>query len=461
MGRARSAGKAVIHRAQTTDDTLTGRAGLALFSRYLRGTDLLTHLDRLFGSIRKNGKGQPVSELFHQVLCFFVDGTSRHLVRFDALKADGGYAGAIETTRGSMASSHAIKRFFYAFCGPQTWLFRQVLQQLFLWRLAQERPAAIVLGVDTMVMDNDEAEARHGVEPTYKKVKGFQPLQITWGRFIVDAVFRGGKKHSNSGETVGNAIRYLVRRIRKWHGHVPIIVRADSGFFDQKLFALFEELEIGYVVTGKLYEDIVDYVRAADVSLWSEHRNGKQEWEYLEFGYRCKSWRRRRRAFYTRPAYDNEQRLLEFARPDSVIFTNLGRGEAIDALLEEAGLRNWTEATGIIELSHSRGADELVHRALKEFGSETLPFKRFAPNAAFYYTMLVAFFAYECFKEDVAAPVVPITARVRRTLIDIAGKLVHTGGQRILKFATAAWKQLRIEELWARSGSPPRFAWTA
>ena len=46
-------------------------------------------------------------------------------------------------------------------------------------------------------------------------------------------------------------------------------------------------------------------------------------------------------------------------------------------------------------------ADELVHRALKDFASQTLPFKRFAPNAAYYYTLLVAFFLYECFKEDV------------------------------------------------------------
>lgn len=62
------------------------------------------------------------------------------------------------------------------------WLFRQVLQQLFLWRLRHEQPEVIVLGIDTMVLDNSEADVRHGVEPTYKMgVKGFQPLQITWG----------------------------------------------------------------------------------------------------------------------------------------------------------------------------------------------------------------------------------------------------------------------------------------
>lgn len=49
-----------------------------------------------------------------------------------------------------------------------------------------------------------------------------------------------------------------------------------------------------------------------------------------------------------------------------------------------------------------------MHRALKDFACEVLPFQRFSANAAFYYTMLVAFFLYECFKEDVCQPVVPL-----------------------------------------------------
>ena len=58
-----------------------------------------------------------------------------------------------------------------------------------------------------MVMDNDDAPKRHGVKPTYKKVLGFQPLQMTWGRYIIDAVFRGGDKHSNHGDTAAKMIQ--------------------------------------------------------------------------------------------------------------------------------------------------------------------------------------------------------------------------------------------------------------
>ena len=65
----------------------------------------------------------------------------------------------------------------------------------------------------------------------------------------------------------------------------------------------------------------------------------------------------------------------------------------------------------------------MVHRALKDFASQTLPFKRFPANAAFYYTMRVAFFLYESFKQDVCDPVVPLSCyatTLRRRLLDVA-----------------------------------------
>jgi len=122
MASLLSSGKPVHSRfdaVEITSDTLTGRGGLVLFSRYLRSVDLFPHLDRLFGSLRKSGKGLAVTTLFHQLFCFFLDGTSQHLVRFDDLKADEGYAAAIETRPEAMASSHTIKRFFASFWWPR------------------------------------------------------------------------------------------------------------------------------------------------------------------------------------------------------------------------------------------------------------------------------------------------------------------------------------------------------
>ena len=453
----------VIDRVEATSDTLTSRGGLTLFVRYLRNIAISPVLERLFGSIRKNAKGQPVSEIFKQVFCFLLDGTSRHLVYFDALKKDEGYAAAIETAPDQMLSSHAVKRFFGAFSWFRIWLFRSLLKQLFLWRLQIQKPKVVVLGMDTMVMDNDEARKRHGVEPTYKKVNGFQPLQLTWEGLIIDAVFRGGSKHSNDGDTALKMVEHIVKFIRKHYGEeVPILIRLDAGFFDQDLFKGFEKLKIGYICGGRVYEELQALAERAETGQWQQYRNQQQVWDYLELGDRRGTWQAFRRAFLCRPVTAGRQRLLDYVRPLSIFYTNLGMGQAIDQYLAAVGQKDYLGAEGIIAGYHGRGADELVHRGLKDFGFEELPFLRFAPNAALYYTMVVAFFLFECFKEDVCEEVIPVEAyatTLRRRLIDVAAKIVRHGGKIILKVATAAMEQLQFAALWTKSSAPPRFAW--
>lgn len=149
---------APIDGAEITSDNLTGRAGLALFSWYLSALDFMPHVERLFGTMRKSRKGVPIASLFKQILCFFLDGTSPHRVQFDRLKEGRGYASTLETLQQEMASSHQVKRFFAAFSWVRIWKFRTLLQHLFLWRLKLEKPEVVVLGLDTMVMDNSEAK---------------------------------------------------------------------------------------------------------------------------------------------------------------------------------------------------------------------------------------------------------------------------------------------------------------
>ena len=110
--------------------------------------------------------------------------------------------------------------------------------------------------------------------PTYKRAKGFQPLQVTWDRFIIDAVFRGGDKHCNHADTVEKTLLHLVEQIRKrYRSEVPIIVRLDSGLLDQKLLKVFGSLGIGYIVAGKLYQDIQQFISQQQESAWKTYQN--------------------------------------------------------------------------------------------------------------------------------------------------------------------------------------------
>lgn len=64
--------KCEIDRIEKTDDSLTGRGGLALFVWYLSKISIYPLLKRLFGSIRKSKKGLPISNIFKQLFCFLL-----------------------------------------------------------------------------------------------------------------------------------------------------------------------------------------------------------------------------------------------------------------------------------------------------------------------------------------------------------------------------------------------------
>jgi len=448
-----------IDKVEATDEALSGRGGLALFNRYLCEIGILKILDTQFGHLRGSAKGLAIWKIFKQVILYLFDGTSRHVNYFDELKNDPGYGAVIEESAVELASSHTIKRFFRLFSFGAAVLFRRLLRRLFIWRLKIERPDEILLTVDTMVMNNDEALVREGVQPTYKKVKGFQPLQLIWEGRIVDAIFRGGKKHGNCGDTVADMARDITKHIReKYRYDVTIIVRADSGFFDKKNFAAFDEMGIGFIGTGKMYESVKESARDVPESEWKCYDNGHQTWSYCEFGYRPDSWEKFYRAVYTKPIYDGKQGLLDFARPDNVIISNIGVNTDALKHCSEERREYWLKAASIIRSHHGRGADELPHRGLKDFGFEQLPFKRFAANNAFYYCMLIAFFLFECFKRDVLSEVSPITAyaaTVRRKLVDFAVKIVKTSRQIILKAPRAVMDSLKIADLWELCQNPP------
>ncbi len=450
-----------IDKIEETSETLTGRGGMALYVKYLNKVGVYSLLWAFLGVIKKNKKGIEQSNIFKQIFCCLYDGTSRHISYFDELKNDEGYASVLENSKEEMASTDQIKRFFKLFACTKSYLFRKTLRKMFIWRLKLEQPALIEMTIDTMVMDNDEAEKRHGVQPTYKKEKGFQPLQMILNGKIVDAEFRSGSKHSNYGNSVVKMVTEVVKEIRKgYRKEVTIILRLDSGFFDQKNLKAFDELGIGFICTGKIYDDIKNHVSSLPARDWEKYSNGRQKWEYIEFNYKCASWdwRQYYRTFYTRRVTEESgQKVFKFARPDNVVLTNLGLNDKALINCSAAEARRLTTAKSIIKSNHMRGADELPHRGLKDFGFETLPFKRFSSNSALYYCMLISFFLFETYKEDVLSEVIPMESyatTVRRKVLDFACKVTTTGGEIILKVPKAIMENLEFRTLWERSQNP-------
>ena len=452
-----------ITKIGITNDKISGRGGLPFFLRYIESIGLYSLISStILSLLTKNSKGLGLEQFLKQMFAFFMDGTDMSISGFDNKKKDEGYAALLENKTDEMASSHQIKRFFIKVSVLTNLIFNKILHELFIWRLKITMPEIIELGIDTMVMDNDEAKKREGNEATYKRKKGFQPLHICWGSFLIDVLFRKGSAHSNHGTDYIDRVRAVVKLIRKRYSKdVPILICADSGFADQKAYHEFEEnLGIHYITTGKIYEDIKGYVKAIPAENFGEISKNKAIWNFVEFGNKLKSWSKFRRCIFTKLHRDESgQYVMDFGKPNTVIYTNIGLCNEADQRLIAAGGEHYFKTEIIIQKSHERGADELIHRSIKELATkEELPFKRFGMNRAYYFLLVITHFLFEAYKQDVCSDVVPITVypnTFRRKLIDFAAKITSSARRITLKVTQTIYETLDVVELWKRCQSPP------
>jgi hypothetical protein len=433
-----------------TGDSLTGRGGLAFIARYLKKIGILSILSGAFNGVRKSAKGKETGKIIEQFLYNAIDGTKQTMTRFDELRKDGSYLKTIETTKQDAVSSHIMKRFFRAVQVIMLSNLQKVMLRMFIWRLWITRPEIIILGADTMVLDNNDAIKREGVSPTYKMVKGYHPLFIYWGRFAVNMVFHEGKDHPNHGNDFFNALRDTVKIIRKgYRKDIPIIVVSDAGFYDQKYFQEMDEQEVFFICGGRLMDCVKMAILKESPLSWTKFERNGITYDYLEFEDKRGSWNGSYRAVYYKQADINGELHLEFDRPETLVYTNLEN----NGLLRKFGLEKYLDGKEIVGLYQCRAKDELVNRSLKEFADETLPFKRFVSNAAYYYLAVIANNLLTAFQEDVLTPVIPMAAypeTVRRLFIDIAGKVVCSARKIILKFEQGLYQRLKLPELWIR-----------
>ena len=453
-----------ITKIGITNDKISGRGGLPLFLRYVQQTGFYgLIMSMLFSLTSKSKKGLQLQQFIKQMLAFFMDGTNMAISGFDKVKNDQAYAALLECKSTQMASSHQIKRFFVKLSNVGNFMFNKILHELFIWRLLKDQPMVIQLGIDTMVLDNDTANKRQGNEVTYKRKKGFQPLHISWGRFLIDVMFRKGSAHSNHGTDYIDRISAVVNLIRKRYSpDVPILICADSGFADQKAYEFFEQkLHVHYITTGKIYQDVKDYVNQLDYGAFEQITKGKIIWRYTEFGSRLKSWTKHRRCIFTQLHCDETgQYVMDFAKPDTIIYTNIGNSPVADKRLMAAGGDHYFEAATIVKTSHARGADELIHRSIKEMATkEQLPFKSFGMNRAYYFILVFTHFLFEAYKQDVTAKVIPVTVypnTFRRMLVDFAVKICSHARHTVMKVTNTIYQTINFEEIWKLCQSPPK-----
>jgi hypothetical protein len=149
-----------------------------------------------------------------------------------------------------------------------------------------------------------------------------------------------------------------------------------------------------------------------------------------------------------------EQMVLDIARSDRIIYTNIGVNPELDLGLRKLTKEDYFSAEYIIKLHHIRATDELVNRDLKDFMTkEKLPFRAFSSNQVFYYLMTIAFSVMRIFQRTISTDSLYSNSQpnsFRRQFIDIPGKIIFHSGQKILKIAKAYFEKLRLGVIYER-----------
>lgn len=425
---------------ESTSSCLTSRAGVAPFVNFLNGCEVVEQLADQLQNLRQSKKGISLLEAFFQLITFFVDGSENTLEAFDKLRDDQSWKTLIGDEK--LLGTAQLKRLLDKIRPEHIDKMRPLIRSVFLSVLKAASPQKVVLFLDSCVYDNSGAKCRSGVKHTYKKKQGYHPINLIWDGIYVDTVFQPGNCSTNHGNVAINMLKSIVPLIRNVLGQdIPIIVRMDGGYYDQKLFAACDELEIGFVCTGKHYSDHNELAKRRTEDFDGEFQNKTCKWAYASFQERRKNWPEEMcyRALFLRAIEEDGQPLLGLK--SRILLTNLNKEEACDK--------------EIIQYDHSRGADELTHRATKEFCNERMPCLDYFANTFWYMMSILSFNLFQVFKREiVCCPKNTYPNTVRRRFFDIAGKITYEG--RVYRLKIPVWKmrELQFDDIWRRSLIP-------
>lgn len=449
-----------INQVEYTDKILTSTAGLLPYSIFLENSGLLDTIFKTLNFSKKSSKGQSFNSILKQILCFMTDGQSHAVSYFDHLQNDPGYAASIELRHSQLISSHTVKRTLRSMSclvsgsgenqedsfNP----FRSFLEKQFQTMLQHHNPDSVVISIDSMVLDNDLARKREGCAPTYKKVAGFHPLHAVWNGYFIDAIWRPGNHHSNHENQAQMMITRLTKVIRDILGsNTSILFRMDSAFYDQTIMKCCENLGVQYLIAGRNYGDHIDDVEEVSEDQWKIYDNGHQQWQYCHYKKQRKSWNQERTFYHLFPIINDEdkmQQMMSFGRLVNLVVTNLEESDLNDFV--QGDEKTWQDV--LIGLHHGRGTDELVHRAVKEFGGERMPFKNYEMNAVWYYLRVLSNNCHVCFDEGVVNAISNVRQYVsttRRRLFRVAGQIVKRCGTLRLHINRQVGQAIRFQEI--------------
>jgi len=290
-------------------------------------------------------------------------------------------------------------------------------------------PDPVSIDVDSTICETYGLH-KQGAKFGYTKVRGYHPLVATLAGLdqVVGARLRGGNVHTARG-----AASFLTRvfgRVRAAGAGGPMVLRADSGFYNRKVTQACQKDGVAYSITVKLSKSLLAKIAAIDEAAWTPIPYWIQggadvaEMAYRPFSPRHKEVRLIVRR--TKPTPGTQLALL--ATYDYHAFVTDREGHTIE-----------------VEADHRRHAvcEDTIRDLKYGVGLNHLPSGRFAANAAWMVFNLIAHnlgrWAERIGLGPDAAPMTTKTLRTR--LLALPGRITTSGRKQTLHLPTRwPWK---------------------
>lgn len=395
-----------------TDEMLTPFSGLSLFGEFLRTIGLDRETGEAFpapGSAKGYGAWEHL-----QPMLLMLHGGGRALEDLRKIGADRGLLKllGVKGTPSPDATGDWLRRNGLRGVGAlhrvNRWLLKRALQD--------ERRLGYTLDIDALGIEADKALA----EWTYKHHKGYMPVagHLAENGLVVAHEFREGNVSPNTR----NLEFYELCKKAMPAGKRITAFRADSASYQGKLLDLLHEDHVKYAVGGHLDAATLAAIAVIPAVSWRPYRDGFVA-----------------ETAHTMNTMKTAFRLIVFKRlRQGALFPEDGQGYHVVASNREE------PADQTLDWYHQRGehSENRIKELKLDFGMERMPCGQFAANALFFTVGVLAYNLYRIFVRTVL-PEPWATKRagsVRYALYAVAGKVVRTGGQILLRVSREAYE---------------------
>jgi hypothetical protein len=346
----------------------------------------------------------------------------------------------------TMAGHKSFQRYFKKFRQSDN---IRVFTELFNWLFKQMKFDNYTLDLDSSIMIRygNQQGAKKGYNPKKPGRNTHHPLMafVADVRMTVNFWLRSGNTY-----TTNNFYNFLENTLERLEGKTIGLLRADSGFYDKKIFEYLEKRikPISYIIAAKLYRPLKlaiarekTYLRLEDGIEISDSMYQSAGWEKprrmiivrQEINLRPKSTGKQLRLFGEEEVYKNYRY--------SCFITNLG----LSAKMIWDAYRNRADAENRIkELKEDFGADSFN---VNDF---------FATEAALNFVMM-GYNLMSLFRQAILGTNVQRQLKtLRYKVFAIGSYITKNGNERILKLSLAMKRRSWFEGLWS---STNLFSW--